>query len=206
MTNHDAFVHHMTAMREHHKSGASHTYSLPVDLLYTDSENGAGLYGFTANDDDGGAQVTADLESYKADTTSFVDSQKNSASSSVDVLKDNKKPNDATTNAFIDAMNKQKAAAKKKSDEIIDKNFDKLIETGTKHPKQQKRILSATQQIGAFFTNLLVSVGKFFSGLASSIVDFFKGIGEWFSNAGKAIASWTEGAVSSVGNFFGSLF
>jgi hypothetical protein len=205
MNTQEAFVHHMNAMREHHKSGATHTYSMPVDLLYSDAENDSGLYGFTANDSDGGTEVTAALKDYKTDTDGFVDNQKSGAQSSVNTLKVSGKDS-AATKAFIAAMNKQKAEAKKKSDAIIDKNYEKLINVGIKHPAQQKRILSVTQQIGAFFTNLLSSVGDFFENLGKSIVNFFKNVGEWFSNAGKSIANWTTGAVHSVGHFFSSIF
>lgn len=206
MNTQESFVHHMNAMREHHKAGATHSYSLPVEMLYGDAKNDSGLNAFTASEDDGSAAVTADLENYKTDTNSFVESQKTAASASVTALKDTKNPDSASTQAFIDAMNKQKAAAKKKSDEIINKNYDKLINTGIKHPKQQHRILTTTQAIGAFFTNLLNSVGKFFENLGKSIVNFFKSVGEWFENAGKSIANWTTGAVQSVGNFFSGLF
>ncbi|PKG55922.1 hypothetical protein CXF83_19175 [Shewanella sp. Choline-02u-19] len=206
MNAQESFVHHMNAMREHHKSGATHTYSVPVDLLYASATNDSGLMAFKATDVAGNSEVTADLEAYKNDTNSFVEGQRSGATASVTILKDNKKPNDATTNSFVEAMENQKAEAKKASDALINKNYDKLIKAGIDHPGQQKRILSATEAIGAFFTTLLISVGKFFANLASSIVNFFNDIGEWFSNAGKSIANWTSGAISSVGKFFSSIF
>ena len=34
MNTNDRFKQHMAGLREHHKAGASHTYSLPLDLIH----------------------------------------------------------------------------------------------------------------------------------------------------------------------------
>lgn len=199
------FVYHMKAMAVHYGSGASHTYALPVHLLHTNAVTGE-LEAFAANDDAAGVAATnAAIKEAQDGITATVNASSAAASQSVDTLKSSKADN-AATNAFVAEMRKQEAAQKAAVNKQITKNFNHLIDVGTKHPKQQKIILSLTQSIGAFFTNILSKVGTFFSNLASSIVSFFKSVGKWFEGAYNSIKTWTSGAVKSVGNFFKGIF
>jgi hypothetical protein len=201
------FVHHMKAMAEHYTSGATHTYALPIELLHGDSSDKTALTSFAANDDDstGTAAVDSALKACKADMNTAVDGSGAAAKASVDTLKSSN-GDAAATRAFVAAMKKQEAEQQASAHKQIHKNFQKLIDTGVKHPKQQTRIMSATQLIGTFFTGLLAKVGAFFSNLATSIANFLKGIGEWIEGAYKVVTNWVSGAASSVGKFFSSIF
>lgn len=204
----EEFVFHMKAMAEHYGSGATHTYALPSALLYGDPDDETGITSFAAaNDDDpdGTAAVNADLNDYKTSMTETVNSSGDAAKKSVDTLKSSS-GDQSDTDAFVAAMKKQEAEQQAAAKKQIHKNFQKLIDTGVKHPKQQKRILTATQLIGAYFTQLLGSVGKFFSKLADSVVSFFKDVGKWFEGAYNSVKNWVSGAAHSVGHFFSSLF
>lgn len=200
MNANDIFISHMDAMRVHYESDSVHGYALPVDVSSFDLRSQS-----AANDDEGRLQVTTDLQCYKEDANDFIGIQEMAINDSVAALEAIKMLDDDSTGAFASAMNKQKEETKKKSDAIINKNFKKLIETGIRYPKQQKRILLAAQKIGVFFADFLVSANVFFEELGSSVVSFFKNVGEWFRNTDKAIINWTSAAINSIVKFFSSL-
>lgn len=200
------FVNLMNSMREHYKSGASHQYALPINLVHQDTEDNSRLFAYSSDaDTDGSAALKTAVDGYKTSLNTMVHSSQASATQITDTLK-NSNGDSAATKAFVKAMEAEKSKQKKKADAAIDKNFNALIKVGIKHPKQQHKILSLSSKIGAFFTNLLVKVGEFFKKLGASIVDFFKSVGQWFENAGKSIANWTDGAAHDVGHFFSTIF
>ena len=102
-------------------------------------------------------------------------------------------------------MNAQREQAKTDSDQHIDNEFNNLIAIGTKYPEQQKRILSLTQQIGAFFTNLLGSVANFFTDIYNKIVGWISSAVNWIEGAAATVGNWFSGAVSTIGSFFAGL-
>ena len=163
---HAVFMQHMTAMNAHYKAansnggvGPTHVYALPVHLSLPIKPIG------TTADDDGTAAVNAALANSKTSTTSFAQDQTNAVNAATSKLQNNH-----DTSAFAAAMNAQRQKAKDDSDKHIDDTFNSLIAIGTKHPAQQQRILSLTQQFGAFFTNLLGKVASFFTDIYNKIV------------------------------------
>jgi len=103
-------------------------------------------------------------------------------------------------------MNAQRKNAKAESDKRIDETFDNLISVGTQHPEQQQRILTLTQQIGAFFTNLLAKVATFFTEIYNKIMGWIHSAVDWVKGAAAAVGNWLKGAVGTISSFFGGLF
>lgn len=198
---HAVFMQHMTAMNTHYKSansntgvGPTHAYALPVHLMFPTKVVA------TPAAPDGTAEVDAALMASKASTTAFAQNQTNAVNAATSKLQGNH-----DTSAFAAAMNAQRQQAKDESDKRIDDTFNNLIEIGTKHPAQQQRILSLTQQIGAFFTNLLSKVASFFTDIYNKIVGWINSAVDWIKGAAAAVGDWISGAVSSIGSFFAGL-
>ena len=154
-----------------------------------------------AANDAGTQAVDAALKQGQAQTTSFANNQRDAVNAATSKLQQNHDTSD-----FAKKMEAQEAQAQQESHDHIHAQFKNLIDIGTKHPEQQHRILSATQQIGAFFTNLLASVGEFFSDVVKKIMGWINSAVDWIKGAAATVANWISGAVSSIGNFFSSLF
>jgi hypothetical protein len=198
---HAEFMQHMTAMKSHYKSsnsnngtGPTHAYALPVHLVVPTRAAP------TPSATDGTAEVNAAVQTSKANATTFAQNQKNAVTAAT-----NKLQSTHDTSSFAAQMNAQRAQAKAESDQHIDQEFDNLIAVGTKYPSQQKRILSLTQQIGAFFTNLLGSVANFFTDIYNKIVGWISSAVNWVEGAAAAVGNWISGAVSSISSFFSGL-
>ena len=201
MSAESEFIHHMNAMKEHHKAGVNVMYALPNDLMA-----GADLSGA---EEPVSAETKAAVAGVKTGLTQFTDGQKTGVADAKAKLKadqDKGVDPDAATKSFKEQMEALKKKAKADAAKKIDTMYDGLIAVGTKHPKQQKHILTATQLIGVFFTKLLASIVAWFKKIGKAIVEWFKSVGAWFEQAGKDIADWFEGAGKSIGNFFGGLF
>lgn len=197
---HAVFMQHMTAMNTHYKStngnngtGPTHAYALPVHLMFP---TGVVLHLPT----DGSMQVDAAVKASKDSTTAFAQDQTNAVNAATSKLQ-----GDHDTSSFAAAMNAQRQKAKDESDKRIDDTFNTLIDLGTKHPEQQHRILSLTQQIGAFLTNLLSKVASFFTDIYNKIVGWINSAADWVRGAAAAVGDWLSGAVSSIGSFFAGL-
>jgi len=197
---HADFMHHMTAMNVHYKAansngglGPTRVYTLPIHMMFPP-------IGAAHRPTQGKAEVDAALGASKATTTAFAQNQKNAVDAAT-----NKLQSDHDTSAFGAAMNAQRQKAKEESDRHIDDTFNKLIEIGTKHPEQQHRILSVTQQLGAFMTSLLANVAGFFMDIYNKIVGWINSAVDWVKGAAAAAGEWLSGAVSSIGHFFSSL-
>jgi hypothetical protein len=198
---HAEFMQHMTAMKSHYKSsnsnngtGPTHAYALPVHLVVPTNAPA------TAAATDGAPEVDAAVQASKASTTAFAQDQRNAVTAAT-----NKLQSSHDTSAFAAQMNAQRDQAKADSDKHIDNEFDNLIAVGTKYPEQQKRILSLTQQIGAFFTNLLSSVASFFTDIYNKIVGWINSAVNWIEGAATAVGNWFSGAASTIGSFFAGL-
>ncbi len=197
----DLFVHHMNAMREHYKSGATHAYPLPISMMV-----GASLSGAEAPP----SQETKDaISAAETSMTEFADNQQAVATTATEQLKTDKesgKSSDASAADFTEQMEKSRADAKTDANNRIDEMYDNLIDAGTKRPEEQSFILGSTQLLGAYFTNLLVQIGNFFADIAKKIVEWFKSVAEWFEKAGKEIEDWFVDAGDSISDFFSKTF
>jgi hypothetical protein len=218
---HADFMHHMTAMKAHYKAansnggiGPTHAYALPVHLMFAppdaesspaeaaSSPTGAAFAASAAvrRPSQGKAEVDAALSASKAGTTAFAEHQKRAVEAATKKLQ-----GDHDTSDFAAKMNAQKQKAKEESDRRIDETFNKLIEIGTKHPEQQHRILSVTQQIGAFFTSLLANIAGFFLDIYRKIVGWINSAADWVKGAAAAVNDWIHGAVNKITHFFAGL-
>jgi hypothetical protein len=194
---HEVFLQHMTAMKGHYKStnsphgtGPSHAYALPVHLTVAAAKPPT----------DGTAEVNVALAASKNSTNAFAQDQTNAVNTAT-----NKLQGDHNTSAFAAAMNAQRQKAKADSDKRIDDTFNNLIEVGTKYPAQQQHILSLTQQIGAFFTNILGKVVTFFTDIYNKIVGWINSAVDWIKGAAEEVGNWLSGAASSIAGFFAGL-
>ncbi len=198
---HDEFLTHMKAMTAHYtaKGGArpKTTYALPVHLVHPVGE----VVPAAAAAGAGKAAVDAALRDGQARTTAFATHQKDVVGAATTKLQ---KDNDTT--AFQKQMQAYEDQAQQQAHDTIHQQYKVLTDLGLKHPEQQKRILSTVNQIGAFFTNLLVSVGQFFADIAKKIVAWIAQAVKWVENAAASVGKWVSGAVSSIGHFFSSLF
>ena len=149
----------------------------------------------------GQAQVDAAIKASQQNTTAFAQQQTGAVNAAT-----NKLQSTHDTSAFAAAMNAQRQNAKAESDKQIDATFDNLINIGSQHPEQQQRILSLTQQIGAFFTNLLAKVASFFTDIYNKIMGWIHSAVDWVKGAAAAVGNWLKGAVGSISHFFGGLF
>ena len=206
---HEVFLQHMSAMRSHYKSanshngtGPTHPYALPIHLMFAPLGPHPGKgEGMAAVASPGKAKVDAAIKASQQNTTVFAKNQMNAVNAATKTLQSTH-----DTSAFAAAMNAQRQKAKQDSDKQIDATFDNLINIGTQHPEQQQRILTVTQQIGAFFTNLLAKVATFFTDIYNKIVGWIKSAVDWVKGAAAAVGDWLNKAGSSIANFFGSLF
>jgi hypothetical protein len=194
---HEVFLQHMTAMKGHYKSnnsphgtGPTHAYALPVHLMFAAAKPPT----------DGTAEVNAAVQASKNSTNAFAHDQTNAVNAATSKLQ-----SDHNTSAFAAAMNAQRQKAKDESDKRIDDTFNNLIDIGTKYPAQQQHILSLTQQIGAFFTNLLAKVASFFTDIYNKIVGWINSAVDWIKGAAEAVGNWINGAASSIASFFAGL-
>lgn len=100
---------------------------------------------------------------------------------------------------FRKRMERIRKEQKAKAEANIDKYIDKMIDAGTKHPKQQNAIVRVTDSTLNFLNNALSVIGDFVvqlvNKIASWVSEAFRKIGEFFSNAAKSTA-----------NFFSSIF
>jgi len=206
---HDVFLHHMTAMKTHYKSanshsgtGPTHAYALPVHLMFpTGDALSHSAEGLAAAPAPGKAKVDAAVLASKRGTTTFAQHQTNAVNTATKKLQSTHNTSD-----FAAAMNAQRQKAKEESDKQIDATFNNLIEIGTQHPDQQQNILSLTQKIGAFFTNMLVQVGRFFTEIYNKIVGWIRSAADWVKGAAKEVGDWLGKTGKAIENFFGSLF
>jgi Fe2+ transport system protein B len=199
---HDVFMHHMDAMRAHYTGGkrgaAPHTtYALPVHLLHPVSEGGV-MHGAAT---EGKAQVDTALKASQAQTLAFATHQKDAVTSATSKLQQ-----DHDTSSFSQQMQALEGQAQQQAHDNIHQQFQHLIDIGTKHPEQQNRILSLTNQIGAFFTNLIASVGQFFEDIFKKIMGWINSAVDWIKGAAASVAHWVSGAAASIGSFFSGLF
>jgi hypothetical protein len=205
----DVFLYHMTAMKAHYKSsnshsgtGPTHAYALPVHLMFaTDSAPSLSTEGLAAAPSPGKAKVDAALQASKRGTNVFAQHQTNAVNTATKKLQSTHNTSD-----FAAQMNAQRQKAKEESDKQIDATFNQLIDIGTQHPDQQQNILSLTQKIGAFFTNMLVQIGKFFTDIYNKIVGWIKSAADWVKGAAAAVGDWLGKTGRAIENFFGGLF
>jgi hypothetical protein len=206
---HEVFLQHMSAMKSHYKSanshngiGPTHPYALPIHLMFAPEGAHPGKgEGMAAVASPGKAQVDAVVKASQQNTSAFAQHQMNAVNASTNQLQSTH-----DTSAFAAAMNAQRQKAKAESDKQIDATFDNLINVGTQHPEQQQRILTLTQQIGAFFTNLLAKVASFFTDIYNKIMGWIHSAVDWVKGAAAAVGDWLNKAGSSISHFFGSLF
>jgi hypothetical protein len=205
---HDVFLQHMLAMKSHYKSGnsqngagPSHPYALPIHLMFAPEGAHSNDEGMAAVASPGKAQVDAVVKASQQKTTAFAQHQTNAVNAATKKLQSTHNTTD-----FAAAMNAQRQNAKAESDKQIDATFDNLISVGTQHPEQQQRILTLTQQIGAFFTNLLAKVATFFTDIYNKIMGWIHSAVDWVKGAAAAVGNWLKGAVGSISSFFGGLF
>jgi hypothetical protein len=205
----DVFLQHMHAMKTHYKSGNSHNgtgpthpYALPIHLMFPkEGTLPRHSEGMAATASPGKTLVDAAVKASQQNTTAFAQQQTNAVNAATNNLQ-----NSHDTAGFAAAMNAQRQKAKQDSDKQIDDTFNKLIDIGTQHPEQQQRILSLTQQIGAFFTNLLAKVASFFTDIYNKIMGWIHSAVDWVKGAAAAVGNWLKGAVSTISSFFGGLF
>ena len=205
---HDVFLQHMSAMKSHYKSGnsqhgtgPSHPYALPIHLMFAPEGAHSNGEGMAAVAGPGKAKVDAVVKASQQKTTAFAQHQTNAVNTAT-----NKLQSTHNTTDFAAAMNAQRQSAKAESDKQIDATFDSLISVGTQHPEQQQRILTLTQQIGAFFTNLLAKVATFFTDIYNKIMGWIHSAVDWVKGAAAAVGNWLKGAVGTISSFFGGLF
>jgi hypothetical protein len=199
LADHSEFLTHMNAMAAHYttKSKAPVAmYALPVHLVHPASGTPA-----PSKTSAGATAVDAALNTGKAQTTSFATKQRDAVTAATNLLQKNH-----DTSAFAKQMQALENQAQQQAHDNIHQQFQNLIQIGTAHPEQQQRILSLTNQIGAFFTNLLSSVGAFFENVAKEIMGWINSAVDWIKGAAATVANWVSGAVSSIGNFFSGLF
>src|SRR6266699_3259400 len=203
---HQLFQHHMNAMAVHYKTvnsngaGPSHLYALPIHLMHPVTASG----NFAVPAPPAGAaeaSLDAILNNSGTATKGFAKNQRDFVQQQTDKLQTTH-----DTAGFADRMNAQRQKAKQDSDKQIDDTYNKLIDLGTKHPELQPHILTAAQTIGAFFLNLLTSVGAFFTNIYNKIVGWINSAVDWIKGAAAVAEQWLSGAVSSIGNFFSSIF
>jgi hypothetical protein len=203
----EVFQQHMLAMKVHYQSGdgqgngPSHAYALPIHLLYPLTEEGMEVQMVRAAVSNGKAKVDAILKKGQADQTALVQRQRDFVMTHANTLQSTH-----DTAAFAAAMEAQKQKVKAEANKQIDEQFDQLIKVGTEHPELQAPILSATQKIGAFLTGLLAKVAVFFKNIYTKIVGWIKAGVQWLKDAATTAAQWVKSTVSSVKDFFGSLF
>jgi hypothetical protein len=204
---HEVFLHHMNAMKGHYKSGNSHNgtgptqaYALPIHLMFPRERAVSKGPGMAATVSPGQAQVDAAIKASQQNTTAFAQQQTGAVNAAT-----NKLQSTHDTSAFAAAMNAQRQNAKAESDKQIDATFDNLINIGSQHPEQQQRILSLTQQIGAFFTNLLAKVASFFTDIYNKIMGWIHSAVDWVKGAAAAVGDWLKSAAGTISSFFGGL-
>jgi hypothetical protein len=199
VADHAEFLTHMNAMAAHYTTKSKSPvamYALPVHLVHPVSDTPA-----PAKASAGAVAVDAALKAGKTQTTSFATNQRDAVNAATNLLQQNH-----DTSAFAKQMQALENQAQQQAHDNIHQQFQNLIQIGTAHPEQQQRILSLTNQIGAFFTNLISSVGAFFQKVAKEIMGWINSAVDWIKGAAATVANWVSGAVSSIGNFFSGLF
>jgi hypothetical protein len=193
----EIFVEHMKAMSLHYRLasvGHVQAYPLPINLRFAPGALLRGALG-------GGAdEVGAALEAAKAALIANTEGQKNAVTTATQNLQNSK-----DTAAFIARMNAQKAQAKADSNKLIEENYNRLIDLGTRNPGQQARIISVGEQLGAFVAYVWTQICVFFTNLWNSIVAWLQQAGAWIQNAARDIGNWFTEMFGKIGQFFASV-
>ncbi|MGF6705629.1 hypothetical protein [Pseudomonas frederiksbergensis] len=104
-----------------------------------------------------------------------------------------------TSNPAVDdfkkKMNEQREAAKKKSEQNIDKIYDQALAIGEKYPDTQNAILILMESIGNFFTELFDKISTFVLNVVKSVI-------EWLNNAWSSIKNFFGGVGSWISSWF----
>ncbi len=116
-------------------------------------------------------------------------------------LKENVKQleNDKNQTAFFENMRKKKAEALKKSEDMINKYYDSLIDFGEEHPASQKLILTLADKVGAFIQGIMNKVLNVFVTVVETVKKAISGAFNFISSTFNSIVNTTK-------NFFSSLF
>ncbi|MDP1392053.1 hypothetical protein Q8G28_03630 [Lysinibacillus capsici] len=116
-------------------------------------------------------------------------------------LKENVKQleNDKNQTAFFENMRKKKEEALKKSEDMINKYYDSLIDFGEEHPAAQTLILTIADKVGAFIQDIMDKVLNVFVTVVETVKNAI-------SAAINFISSTFNSIVSTTKNFFSSLF
>lgn len=116
-------------------------------------------------------------------------------------LKENVKQleNDKNQTAFFENMRKKKEEALKKSEDMINKYYDSLIDFGEEHPSAQTLILTIADKVGAFIQDIMDKVLNVFVTVVETVKNAI-------SAAINFISSTFNSIVSTTKNFFSSLF
>lgn len=84
--------------------------------------------------------------------------------------------------AFKEKMKKLREEAKRKAEENIDKIFNKAEELGNRHPSWQESILTVTNKISSWISQL-------FDRLVNTLVTFINTVVQWVENVVKSVKS-----------------
>jgi len=201
MNSTEQFVHHMNLMKEHHKSGVTHSYPMPLVLMI-----GSNL---SANEEPMSQDTKEVIKNTKTAISNFHKDQAAGVEEAIMSLEKSKSSGespDNMTKEFLKKMEELRKKAKDESNTTIDKMYNKLIEKAKKHPNQQKHILSATEKLGAFITNILLDIQKFFVEIGNKIVEWFNSVVNWFKKAGEEISRWVSESARSIENWFVTTF
>ncbi len=184
----------MNEMREHHKSSLGQNTrrrfvpSTPKLQSYYNAPHPVIL-------SEEGEQAIARL---KLDSTGMGQGQsgeiQGGISTATEKLQDSGPSNPAVED-FKKKMEEQREAAKKRSEENIDKIYDQAIAIGEKYPDTQNAILVLMDNIGKFFSELFDKIATFVMNVIHSVI-------EWLSNAWTSIKNFFGGVGSWISSWF----
>lgn len=183
------FSAHMRAMKVHYKGFPLTRYPLPISCVEKRL-----MSSFAA---DFNADYKDAIEDNKQNIHNFVEGQQQVISQEIEKL--GKNPTGTQTDDFKKKLTQQKEKAKAEADKRIEQIFGKLEAVGTAHPESQQEILSGTEKLISFFSDLLGKLIDFVSDLVQRIYEYLK-------DAVNKVGSFFKEAYNSVSSFFSSVF
>ena len=183
------FSAHMRAMKVHYKGYPLTRYPLPISCVEKRL-----MHSLAA---DFNADYENAMKGSQQNINDFVEGQQQTVSQETQKL--GKSPTGTQIDDFKNRLAQQRENAKAEANKKLDQIFDQLETVGTAHPECQDLILSSTDKIISFLSDILGKVIDFVNNLVQQIY-------EWLKDVENKVLSFFTDTTKSVSSFFGSLF
>lgn len=169
------FAEQMNNMKLHYKRGGVGSFVLPLTVVQI-QEN------FEAMPED----ILVVEEDFKKSALEYFNENKTNGISATEQYKQ-----DRNDNEFKNKMLKLRDDSKEEANKKLDELFEKMINKGEKHPKQQNDILKLSNGLCEFFQgNIVDGIVKIFSSLLNMVKEVIKKVTHFFTEIYNKIKPW----------------